>query len=80
MAWLLTSVGKVSYVIAFKPSLTNYPYSKIFFLEFLGDEYLELSRMVEWNLFAEWLTAKSCLLHRGKFPSLVLYWGLNKPL
>ena len=54
----LCSYGLLCYV--FKPSLTNYPYSKIFSLELLPEEYLELNRIVGWNLFAEWLTAKSC--------------------
>ena len=66
MAWWLTFVGKVSYVIAFNPSLTNYPYSKKFFLELLPEEYFEISRLVGWNHFAEWLTVKSCLLHCGE--------------
>ena len=52
--------GLLCYV--FKPTLTNHPYSKMFSLELLPVEYLELSRVVGWNLLAKRLTAKSCLL------------------
>ena len=69
-----------SYVYVFKPSLTNYPDSKIFSLELLLEECSKLIRVVGWNLFAEWLTAKSFLLRCWEFLPLVLYWVLNKPL
>ena len=58
----------ILYVNVFKPSLTNYPCSEKFSLELLPEEYLELSRVVGWNLFPEWLTAKSCLRVAGSFP------------
>ena len=67
MVLWLTSVNWVSSVNVSKPSM------KILFLEFLPEEYLELTRVVGWRL-----TAKSWLLLCGKFPPLVLYWVLNK--
>ena len=45
MAYWLTSADIVSYLNVFKHSLTNYPYSKIFSLELLPEEYLERSRV-----------------------------------
>ena len=67
MVLWLTSVNWVSYVNVFKPSL------KIFSLELLPEEYLEITRVVGWKL-----TAKTWLLCCGEFPPLVLYWVLNK--
>ena len=56
MVWWLTSVGRISYVNVFKPSLMKYPYLKIFFLELLPEEYLKLRRVVGWKLISKsWL-------------------------
>ena len=46
MAYWLTPADIVSYLNVFKPSLTNYPYSKIFSLQLLLEEYLERNRVV----------------------------------
>ena len=53
MVWWLTSVGRISYVNVFKPSLMKYPYLKIFFLELLPEEYLKLRRVVGWKLISK---------------------------
>ena len=71
--WAALEMPILNKVNVFKPSLTNYPYLKIFFLELLPEEYLELTRFVGWKL-----TAKSWLLRCREFPSMVLYWVLNK--
>ena len=47
----------------------NYPYSKILSVELLPVKYLELNTVVGWNLFAEWLTDKSCALLSPKYAS-----------
>ena len=66
VSWL-TFVNWVSYFNVFRPSLN------ILFLEYLPEEYLELTREVGWKL-----TTKSWLVRCRKISLLVLYWVLNK--
>ena len=53
MVWWLTSVGRISYVNVFNPSLMKYAYLKTFFLELLPEEYLKLRRVVGWKLISK---------------------------
>ena len=66
VSWL-TFVNWVSYFNVFRPSLN------ILFLEYLPEEYLELTREVGWRL-----TTKSWLVRCREISLLVLYWVLNK--